>query len=136
MPNTILSCTFIILAGIIKLNFHLNFNKFEVLGNSCRDCRVCKLKKRRTTRDKGELSLLIVTGGSEWNGDSQPVQISPCVIEHTFSVSNQGGEPQDIDIGLGHFIKLDRIQRMRNNKGCMSTWRWRTTLSTNCCILM
>jgi hypothetical protein len=70
----------IILVGIIKVNFYSNFNKFEVFGNSCRDCRVCKLKKRQTARDKGELSLPIVTGGSEWNGDSQPVRISPCVI--------------------------------------------------------
>ncbi len=138
MPNNpvlhIWDVAIIFLVGIIKLNLHLNFNKLEVLGNSCRDCRVCKLKTRQTTRDKGELSLLIVTGGSEWNGYSQPVWISPCVIKHTFSVSNQGSEPQDIDISLGRFIKLDRIQRRRNSKGCMSTRRWRMPLSRNCCI--
>ncbi len=54
-------------------------------------------------RDNCEFSLIIISRGIKWLGDSHPVAISPSIVSvsHTFAVSNCDDEAHDIGIGLG-----------------------------------
>ncbi len=51
--------------------------------------------------DNCEFSLIIISRGIKWLGDSHPVAISPSIVSRTFAVSNCDNEAHDIGIGLG-----------------------------------
>jgi hypothetical protein len=52
-------------------------------------------------RDNCEFSLVIISRGIKWLGDSHPVAISPSIVSHTVAVSNREDEAHDIGTGLG-----------------------------------